>query len=208
MLWGRPGGAAAAAPGFVFPFSLPRFFPFSLSPAMAVTVTLKTLQQQTFKIRMEPHETVSEAPAGLWPLGGNRSFPQKSQKSPPRTLPGLPRAASPPWDPPGLFWGVTGGSSPSLPQFMRHKTINSNQDKPLLVLPFFSGIFLSFKRFLCVSNSLFWEGDLLNISEEKNSQNFTFFGLKSLLLFLLNSFPPFAPPQTFDFIKILFYHSP
>lgn len=25
---------------------------------MAVTVTLKTLQQQTFKIRMEPHETV------------------------------------------------------------------------------------------------------------------------------------------------------
>lgn len=31
---------------------------------MAVTVTLKTLQQQTFKIRMEPHETVSAARAG------------------------------------------------------------------------------------------------------------------------------------------------
>lgn len=27
-------------------------------PAMAVTITLKTLQQQTFKIRMEPDETV------------------------------------------------------------------------------------------------------------------------------------------------------
>lgn len=36
-------------------------------PAMAVTITLKTLQQQTFKIRMEPDETVR---ARLEPGGG------------------------------------------------------------------------------------------------------------------------------------------
>ena len=35
---------------------------------MAVTITLKTLQQQTFKIRMEPDETVG---AGPEPGGGN-----------------------------------------------------------------------------------------------------------------------------------------
>lgn len=42
-------------------------------PAMAVTITLKTLQQQTFKIRMEPDETVRvrlEPGGGVTGAGG------------------------------------------------------------------------------------------------------------------------------------------
>ena len=44
---------------------------------MAVTVTLKTLQQQTFKIRMEPHETVRAGGArGGGLCGAERSGPE------------------------------------------------------------------------------------------------------------------------------------
>lgn len=38
--------------------------PHCSGPAMAVTITLKTLQQQTFKIRMEPEETVRAGAQG------------------------------------------------------------------------------------------------------------------------------------------------
>lgn len=61
---------------------------------MAVTVTLKTLQQQTFKIRMEPHETVSAARAGA-----ARSAP-RGWASPPAGL-GRPRIPLPPVAGPG-----------------------------------------------------------------------------------------------------------
>ncbi|XP_053907802.1 UV excision repair protein RAD23 homolog A [Cuculus canorus] len=47
---------------------------------MAVTVTLKTLQQQTFKIRMEPHETVRALKEKIEAEKGSDAFPVAGQK--------------------------------------------------------------------------------------------------------------------------------
>ncbi|XP_057261973.1 UV excision repair protein RAD23 homolog A-like, partial [Pezoporus wallicus] len=47
---------------------------------MAVTVTLKTLQQQTFKIRMEPHETVRVLKEKIEAAKGSEAFPVAGQK--------------------------------------------------------------------------------------------------------------------------------
>ncbi|XP_069738540.1 LOW QUALITY PROTEIN: UV excision repair protein RAD23 homolog A [Phaenicophaeus curvirostris] len=47
---------------------------------MAVTVTLKTLQQQTFKIRMEPHETVRALKEKIEAEKGSDAFPVAWQK--------------------------------------------------------------------------------------------------------------------------------
>uniref|UniRef100_A0A8C5JSF8 Ubiquitin-like domain-containing protein n=1 Tax=Junco hyemalis TaxID=40217 RepID=A0A8C5JSF8_JUNHY len=47
---------------------------------MAVTVTLKTLQQQTFKIRMEPHETVRALKEKIEAEKGSEAFPVAGQK--------------------------------------------------------------------------------------------------------------------------------
>ncbi|XP_060108691.1 UV excision repair protein RAD23 homolog A isoform X1 [Heteronotia binoei] len=47
---------------------------------MAVTVTLKTLQQQTFKIRMEPHETVRVLKEKIEAEKGKDAFPVAGQK--------------------------------------------------------------------------------------------------------------------------------
>uniref|UniRef100_A0A8C2STY7 UV excision repair protein RAD23 n=1 Tax=Coturnix japonica TaxID=93934 RepID=A0A8C2STY7_COTJA len=47
---------------------------------MAVTVTLKTLQQQTFKIRMEPHETVRALKEKIEAEKGSDAFPVSGQK--------------------------------------------------------------------------------------------------------------------------------
>ncbi|XP_053868431.1 UV excision repair protein RAD23 homolog A isoform X2 [Malaclemys terrapin pileata] len=49
-------------------------------PAMAVTVTLKTLQQQTFKIRMEPEETVRVLKEKIEAEKGKEAFPVSGQK--------------------------------------------------------------------------------------------------------------------------------
>ncbi|ETE73212.1 UV excision repair protein RAD23-like A, partial [Ophiophagus hannah] len=48
--------------------------------AMAVTVTLKTLQQQTFKIRMEPDETVRVLKEKIEAEKGKEAFPVSGQK--------------------------------------------------------------------------------------------------------------------------------
>ncbi|XP_063150482.1 UV excision repair protein RAD23 homolog A isoform X1 [Candoia aspera] len=73
MLWGPPlsplGGTAS------FRRCLP---PPPL--AMAVTVTLKTLQQQTFKIRMEPDETVRVLKEKIEAEKGKEAFPVSGQK--------------------------------------------------------------------------------------------------------------------------------
>ncbi|XP_048343481.1 UV excision repair protein RAD23 homolog A-like [Sphaerodactylus townsendi] len=47
---------------------------------MAVTVTLKTLQQQTFKIRMEPEETVRVLKEKIEAEKGKDAFPVSGQK--------------------------------------------------------------------------------------------------------------------------------
>uniref|UniRef100_A0A8C6XS54 Ubiquitin-like domain-containing protein n=1 Tax=Naja naja TaxID=35670 RepID=A0A8C6XS54_NAJNA len=47
---------------------------------MAVTVTLKTLQQQTFKIRMEPDETVRVLKEKIEAEKGKEAFPVSGQK--------------------------------------------------------------------------------------------------------------------------------
>ncbi|KAH0628715.1 hypothetical protein JD844_010157 [Phrynosoma platyrhinos] len=47
---------------------------------MAVTVTLKTLQQQTFKIRMEPEETVRVLKEKIEAEKGKEAFPVSGQK--------------------------------------------------------------------------------------------------------------------------------
>lgn len=47
---------------------------------MAVTITLKTLQQQTFKIRMEPHETVKVLKEKIEAEKGRDAFPVAGQK--------------------------------------------------------------------------------------------------------------------------------
>ncbi|XP_061495960.1 UV excision repair protein RAD23 homolog A isoform X5 [Rhineura floridana] len=49
-------------------------------PAMAVTVTLKTLQQQTFKISMEPDETVRILKEKIEAEKGKEAFPVSGQK--------------------------------------------------------------------------------------------------------------------------------
>lgn len=49
-------------------------------PAMAVTITLKTLQQQTFKIRMEPEETVKVLKEKIEAEKGRDAFPVAGQK--------------------------------------------------------------------------------------------------------------------------------
>lgn len=49
-------------------------------PAMAVTITLKTLQQQTFKIRMEPDETVKVLKEKIEAEKGRDAFPVAGQK--------------------------------------------------------------------------------------------------------------------------------
>ncbi|XP_067416567.1 UV excision repair protein RAD23 homolog A [Emydura macquarii macquarii] len=49
-------------------------------PAMAVTITLKTLQQQTFKIRMEPEETVRVLKEKIEAEKGKEAFPVSGQK--------------------------------------------------------------------------------------------------------------------------------
>lgn len=51
-----------------------------LGPAMAVTITLKTLQQQTFKIRMEPDETVKVLKEKIEAEKGRDAFPVAGQK--------------------------------------------------------------------------------------------------------------------------------
>ncbi|XP_075758496.1 UV excision repair protein RAD23 homolog A isoform X2 [Pelodiscus sinensis] len=48
--------------------------------AMAVTITLKTLQQQTFKIRMEPEETVRVLKEKIEAEKGKEAFPVSGQK--------------------------------------------------------------------------------------------------------------------------------
>lgn len=73
MLWVRreePSSAAASSSSF---FS-------ATAAAMAVTVTLKTLQQQTFKIRMEPHETVRALKEKIEAEKGSEAFPVAGQK--------------------------------------------------------------------------------------------------------------------------------
>ncbi|XP_068027339.1 LOW QUALITY PROTEIN: UV excision repair protein RAD23 homolog A [Melanerpes formicivorus] len=67
MLWVPPGGAAAASAA-------------AAAAVMAVTVTLKTLQQQTFKIRMEPHETVRALKEKIEAEKGSEAFPVAGQK--------------------------------------------------------------------------------------------------------------------------------
>lgn len=47
---------------------------------MAVTITLKTLQQQTFKIRMEPDETVKVLKEKIEAEKGRDAFPVAGQK--------------------------------------------------------------------------------------------------------------------------------
>uniref|UniRef100_A0ABM5FQK7 UV excision repair protein RAD23 n=1 Tax=Pogona vitticeps TaxID=103695 RepID=A0ABM5FQK7_9SAUR len=54
--------------------------PTSPAAAMAVTVTLKTLQQQTFKIRMEPDETVRVLKEKIEAEKGKEAFPVSGQK--------------------------------------------------------------------------------------------------------------------------------
>ncbi|XP_058515491.1 UV excision repair protein RAD23 homolog A isoform X1 [Ochotona princeps] len=49
-------------------------------PVMAVTITLKTLQQQTFKIRMEPEETVKMLKEKIEAEKGREAFPVAGQK--------------------------------------------------------------------------------------------------------------------------------
>lgn len=69
-------------------------------PTMAVTITLKTLQQQTFKIRMEPDETVRARPelrsgsdgCSGWGGGGEAGIPttEAGKTAQGRALPILP----------------------------------------------------------------------------------------------------------------------
>ncbi|XP_052584488.1 UV excision repair protein RAD23 homolog A isoform X1 [Peromyscus californicus insignis] len=54
--------------------------PHCSGPAMAVTITLKTLQQQTFKIRMEPEETVRALKEKIEAEKGRDAFPVAGQK--------------------------------------------------------------------------------------------------------------------------------
>ncbi|KAK9407733.1 UV excision repair protein RAD23A-like [Crotalus adamanteus] len=74
MLW----GASAESVGRNRQFSPQHPPPPAL--VMAVTVTLKTLQQQTFKIRMEPDETVRVLKEKIEAEKGKEAFPVSGQK--------------------------------------------------------------------------------------------------------------------------------